>query len=108
MLIPAILGAVVVVAGAVAGLSLLLGHRDGHTTATAQAPHPSPPPPAVSSRMDLPVVVIGANCAVLGAAAVSEAGAPAYCAHAKPGAQTTVWSLQPEKLRSDPQSATTP
>ncbi|TGD89300.1 serine/threonine protein kinase [Mycolicibacterium sp. CH28] len=105
LLIPAVLGAVVVVAGAVAGLSLLLGHRDGHSAATTQAPQVSPPPPAVSSRMDLPVVVIGANCAVLGAAAVSEAGAPAYCAHANPGAQVTVWSLQPEQLRRDPQSA---
>ena len=51
--------------------------------------------------MDLPIVVIGANCAVLGAAAVSESGAPAYCSHAHPGAETTIWSLQPEKLRSD-------
>ena len=51
--------------------------------------------------MDLPIVVIGANCAVLGAAAVSEDGVPAYCAHARPGAETTIWSLQPERLRSD-------
>ncbi len=56
--------------------------------------------------MDLPIVVIGANCAVLGAAAVSEAGAPAYCAHANPESDTTVWSLQPEKLLSDQQSGT--
>ncbi len=105
LLIPAILGAVVVVAGAAAGLSLLFGHRDVRTTATAEVPHASPPPPAVAGRMDLPVVVIGANCAVMGAAAVSEAGAPAYCAHANPGAQTTVWSLQPEQLLSDSQSA---
>jgi serine/threonine-protein kinase len=97
LLIPAILGAVVIVAGAAAGLSLLFGHRDVNT-ATAQAPRTASPPPAVSGRMDLPVVVIGANCAVMGAAAVSEKGAPAYCAHATAGAATTVWSLQPEKL----------
>ncbi|WP_179471369.1 serine/threonine-protein kinase [Mycolicibacterium vinylchloridicum] len=96
--IPAILGAVVIVAGAAAGLSLLFGHRGVNTTATTQPPRTSSPPPAVSGRMDLPVVVIGANCAVLGAAAVSEKGAPAYCAHATAGAETTVWSLQPEKL----------
>jgi serine/threonine protein kinase, bacterial len=94
LLIPAILGAVVVTAGAAAGLSLMLGHRN---TATAQSAY-SAPPPAVSSRMDLPVVVVGANCAVLGAAAVSEKGAPAYCAHETPGAGSIVWSLQPEKL----------
>jgi serine/threonine-protein kinase len=96
--IPAIVGAVVIVAGAAAGLSLLFGHRGVNTTATTQPPRTSSPPPAVSGRMDLPVVVIGANCAVMGAAAVSEKGAPAYCAHATPDATATVWSLQPEKL----------
>jgi serine/threonine-protein kinase len=102
LLIPVILGAVVLVAGAAAGLSLLFGHRGVHTTANAQSPPTAPPPPpAESGRMDLPIVVIGANCAVLGAAAVSESGAPAYCSHAHPGAETTIWSLQPEKLRSD-------
>ena len=106
LLVPVLLGAVVIVAGAAAGLSLLFGHRGVHTTATTQSPTTAPPPPpAESSRMDLPIVVIGANCAVLGAAAVSEAGAPAYCAHAQPGGETTIWSLQPEKLRSDRQSA---
>ena len=79
--------------------------------------------------MDLPVVVLGADCAVLGAAAVTETGAPAYCARsvvapdpagpdpagpdpagldpagadpATPdsvGAET-VWSPQPERLRT--------
>ncbi|TDO14728.1 serine/threonine-protein kinase [Mycobacterium sp. BK086] len=97
LLIPAILGAVVIVAGAAAGISLLFGHREVNNT-TSQAPHTASPPPAVSGRMDLPVVVIGANCAVLGAAAVSEKGAPAYCAHAGAGATATVWSLQPEKM----------
>lgn len=101
LLVPAILGAAVIVAGAAAGISLLFGDRGVHTAATTHAP----PPPAVSARMDLPIVVIGANCAVLGAAAVSEVGAPAYCAHASPGATATVWSLQPEKLLSDPQSS---
>ncbi len=105
MLIPAILGAVVILAGAAAGVSMLFGHRDAHP-ATALTPSTAPPPPpAESSRMDLPIVVIGANCAVLGAAAVSEDGVPAYCAHARPGAETTIWSLQPERLRSDQESA---
>ncbi|MGY4708068.1 protein kinase domain-containing protein [Mycolicibacterium sp. CBM1] len=107
LLVPAILGALVVIGGAAAGVFLLLGHRGVH--ATAAGPHSAPPPPAVAGRMDLPVVVIGANCAVLGAAAVSETGAPAYCAHAMPAAQTTVWSLQPEQLRADQQpTAATP
>jgi serine/threonine-protein kinase len=100
LLIPAIVGAAVILAGAAAGLALLFGRHDVHNTATAQTPLTASPPPAVSSRMDLPVVVIGANCAVLGAAAVSEKGAPAYCTHAVPGGGAIVWSLQPEKLRS--------
>ncbi|BBY58220.1 serine/threonine-protein kinase [Mycolicibacterium sarraceniae] len=98
LLVPAILGAVVIVAGAAAGISLLFGHGDVNTAATTQASRTASPPPAVSGRMDLPVVVIGANCAVMGAAAVSEKGAPAYCAHVTAGASTTVWSLLPEKL----------
>jgi serine/threonine protein kinase, bacterial len=98
LMIPAILGAVVVVGGAAAGLSLLFGHRNVSAGANTPAPSTASPPPAVSGRMDLPVVVIGANCAVMGAAAVSEKGAPAYCAHATAGASATVWSLQPEKM----------
>jgi serine/threonine-protein kinase len=73
--------------------------------------------------MDLPVVVLGADCAVLGAAAVTETGAPAYCARsaaaldpagsdpagsdaagsdptAPAPAAETVWSAQPERLRT--------
>jgi len=60
----------------------------------------TPPPPAVSARMDLPVVVIGAECAVLGAAAVNETGTAAYCAREDSQSQATVWSLQSERLRS--------
>jgi len=104
VVVPAILGALVIIGGAAAGLGLLFGHREVHTATAQTAPAAPPPPPAESSRMDLPIVVIGANCAVLGAAAVSEAGAPAYCAHANAGSDTTLWSLQPEKLLSDRQS----
>ena len=96
LLISAALGAVVIIAGAAAGFSLF-GHRGMHNTATASVSTTSPPP-AVAARMDLPVVVIGANCAVLGAAAVSEEGAPAYCARAGADGDAVVWSLQPGKL----------
>jgi serine/threonine-protein kinase len=60
----------------------------------------TPPPPAVSARMDLPVVVIGAECAVLGAAAVDETGTAAYCARGDSQSQPTMWSLQSDRLRS--------
>jgi serine/threonine-protein kinase len=60
----------------------------------------TPPPPAVSARMELPVVVVGADCAVLGAAAVDGNGAPAYCARVDSQSPETVWSPQPERLRT--------
>ena len=80
--------------GAAAAVATWLSHdRRGQVQTTAT----TPPPPAVSARMDLPVVLIGADCAVLGAAAVDETGAPAYCARG--ATDTTVWSLQPNTSR---------
>jgi len=91
--VAAALGAVLIVGGAGAVFWARQGAPDGR-------PGPAtPPPPAVSARMDLPVVVIGAECAVLGSAAVDETGAPAYCARPDPQGQGTVWSPQPERFR---------
>lgn len=100
MLVPGLVATIVVISGAVAGLIVLLGdhHDDAKATASTPPSRHAGPPPAESGRMDLPVVVISANCAILGAAAVSETGAPAYCAHATDGSGNTVWSLQPEQL----------
>jgi serine/threonine-protein kinase len=109
--IPAAVGAVLLAGGAGA---LLLGHSGAGPDVVPT----TPPPPAVSARMDLPVVVIGADCAVLGAAAIDEAGSAAYCARPdsqspdsqSPDSQSsdTVWSLQPQRLRASgsPPSAT--
>jgi len=58
--------------------------------------------------MDLPVVVMGADCAVLGAAAVTEDGSPAYCARDSNQPDDTVWSLQPERLRTASVATPTP
>lgn len=69
-------------------------HRSTHS-------HPTtPPPPAVSARIELPVVLLGADCAVLGAAAITDDDAPAYCAPdpTRPGG--SVWSVQPQRLRT--------
>jgi serine/threonine-protein kinase len=116
------LGALVLL-GAVAAAALTAGLRGPVTSAPATTTT-APPPPAVVARMDLPVVVLGADCAVLGAAAVTETGAPAYCARsavapdpagpdpagpdsvapdsAAPDSAgaATVWSAQPERLRT--------
>src|SRR6476661_1294346 len=63
----AILAALVIV-GAVAAVVLAGRHRN------QAVPPPSPTTPAV------PVVLVGADCAVLGAAGVTETGQQAYCA----------------------------
>ena len=55
--------------------------------------------PAPSGSVALPVVVVGANCATLGAAGITEAGAPAYCAHL-PTTNAAIWSLYPGEISS--------
>jgi len=45
----------------------------------------------------LPVVVIGAECSTLGAAGITEGGAPAYCAHLE-SANKAIWSKYPGKV----------
>jgi len=91
--IAATVGAVLLAGGA--GAFLLGNFGTGRESVPT-----APPPPAVSARMDLPVVVVGADCAVLGAAAVDEAGSAVYCARMDPQSQETVWSPQPERLRT--------
>lgn len=92
------LGALVLAGAGVAAAVLFTHDRGaGHHSAPT-----TPPPPAVSSRMDLPVVVIGADCAVLGAAAVDDTGAPAYCARSDPHTGGIVWSVQPDRLKPTP------
>ena len=64
-------------------------------------PHSSPAPsaPVPPGGVTLPVVVVGANCATLGAAGITEAGGPAYCAHL-PTTNATIWSLYPGEISS--------
>lgn len=87
------LGVLAVSGAAAAAVALLAGNRDAR-------PPAGPPPPAVSARMDLPVVVLGAECAVLGAAAVTADGAPAYCARDASAPTAIVWAAEPDQLRS--------
>ena len=68
------------IAGAAAAVILTARHQ------TAAAPKPPPPMPAV------PVVLVGADCEVLGAAGVSETGQKAYCARL-PSTGDIMWSL---------------
>ena len=57
------------------------------------------PQPSSPGAVTLPVVVVGANCATLGAAGITDGGGPAYCAHL-PTVDKTIWSLYPGKISS--------
>jgi serine/threonine-protein kinase len=81
------------------GAAVLVSHN--RQSAVRPPPAKTAPPPAVSSRMDLPVVVMGADCAVLGAAAVDANGTDAYCARSNSQSEQTMWSPTPERLRTD-------
>jgi serine/threonine protein kinase, bacterial len=80
LVIAAAIFAAVVIVGAVS--AVVLGGRH-HNQAS---PPPSPTTPAV------PVVLVGADCAVLGAAGVTETGQKAYCARL-PSTGDIMWSL---------------
>jgi serine/threonine protein kinase, bacterial len=92
--------ALIVIAVAAVGFVLFDRMRDH---AAEAKPHPSSAPstPAAASPggVTLPVVVVGANCATLGAAGITERGAPAYCAHL-PTTNATIWSLYPGEVSS--------
>jgi serine/threonine-protein kinase len=71
-------------------------------------PKPSATPTASAApspgNVALPVVVVGAKCATLGAAGLTQAGAPAYCAHLS-ATNATIWSLYPGEISSPTVSA---
>jgi serine/threonine-protein kinase len=72
--------AVVLIAGGAAAVMLTGRHQD------AAAPQQGPSAPAV------PVVLVGADCAVLGAAGITATGQQAYCARL-PSTGDIMWSL---------------
>jgi serine/threonine-protein kinase len=72
--------AVLLIAGAAAAVILTGRHQN------AAAPQQGPSAPAV------PVVLVGADCAVLGAAGITETGQKAYCARL-PSTGDIMWSL---------------
>ena len=85
---------------ALAAVAFVLFDRMRDRPAEAR-PHSSPAPsaPASPGGVTLPVVVVGANCATLGAAGITEGGGPAYCAHL-PTTNATIWSLYPGEISS--------
>jgi serine/threonine-protein kinase len=96
IVIPAAIALVVIAIAAVA--FVVFDRTRGHEVEAV--PHPtSTSAPAPPGSVALPVVAVGANCATLGAAGITEAGAPAYCAHL-PTTNATVWSLYPGEISS--------
>jgi serine/threonine protein kinase, bacterial len=92
--------AIVLVVIAVAAIGFVLFDRMRDRTAEAKPHSPSAPSaPASPGNVTLPVVVVGAKCATLGAAAITEGGTPAYCAHL-PTTNATIWSLYPGEISS--------
>jgi serine/threonine-protein kinase len=92
--------ALIVIAIAAVGFVLFDRTRD-HSAAAEPHPSSAPSTPAAASpgTVALPVVVVGANCAMLGAAGITEGGAPAYCSHL-PTTNATIWSLYPGEVSS--------
>lgn len=76
---------------AVAAIAFVVVDRLRDNSAVA---NPQPP-----GAVALSVVVVGADCATLGAAGITDGGAPAYCAHL-PTVDKTIWSLYPGKISS--------
>ena len=83
--IAAVIAVALLIAGGATAVILSARHHDG----TDAQPPPPPSEPAV------PVVLVGADCAVLGAAGVTETGQKAYCARL-PATQDIMWSLVPD------------
>ncbi|MGO4444389.1 serine/threonine-protein kinase [Mycobacterium sp. 2YAF39] len=97
LLLPAAIAAVVI---AVAAIAFVVFAQDRDRPAEAKPPPTtSAPAPAPSGTVALPVVVVGANCATLGQAGLTETGAPAYCAHLS-ATDTTIWSTYPGEISS--------
>jgi serine/threonine protein kinase, bacterial len=85
---------------AVAAVAFVLFDRSrGHPAEAKPQPPTASSAPASPGGVTLPVVVVGANCATLGAAGITEGGGPAYCAHL-PTTNTTIWSLYPGEISS--------
>jgi serine/threonine-protein kinase len=96
-LIPAVIALVVIVVAAFG--FVVFGRTRDHRVEAKPQPPSSSSAPAPPGNVTLPVIVVGANCATLGGAGITEGGAPAYCAHL-PTTNGTIWSLYPGEISS--------
>ncbi|MBS1692645.1 MAG: serine/threonine protein kinase [Actinobacteria bacterium] len=91
--------------GVAAALVLLALGAVGYVAFDWLRPHPAQqaataaPTPAAPAPPVLPVVVVGADCATLGSAGITDEGQPAYCAHL-PMTNDSIWSMYPGTIAS--------
>jgi serine/threonine-protein kinase len=95
-LVPASVAVAIVAIAAVAFFVVERGRS--HPAAAVKPPQTSSAAVPASGEA-LPVIVVGANCATLGAAGVTATGGPAYCAHL-PTVDKAIWSLYPGEVAS--------
>jgi serine/threonine-protein kinase len=81
----AVVGGVLAVI-AIAATAFVLFERNERETASNPTAAPA------STRIAVPVVLIGTDCATLGAAGITESGQTAYCAHLST-TDDTIWSI---------------
>lgn len=87
---------VVVVVVAVAVVRLDRGRAAPIATSPSSS---APSTSALPTATLLPMVAVGANCAPIGAAGLTEAGKPTYCAHLS-ATNSAIWSLYPGEVSS--------
>jgi serine/threonine protein kinase, bacterial len=97
MVVPVAIALAVIALAAVA--FVLFDRMRDHSAEARPRSSSAPTAAATPGGVTLPVVVVGANCATLGAAGITEAGAPAYCAHL-PTTNATIWSKYPGEISS--------
>lgn len=90
VLIPVVALGLVLIGGAVA--AVLVTNKNNHQAAASPKPSPTSAAAPTASGPALPVVLVGADCATLGAAGQSTSGQTAYCARL-PSTGDTMWSL---------------
>ena len=91
--------AVVLAVIAIAAVAFVVVDRGrSHPPAAAKPPQSSSQAPSAPGGA-LPVVVVGADCATLGAAGITATGGPAYCAHLST-VDKPIWSLYPGEVSS--------
>lgn len=98
LIVAAVVLAVVVLA--VGAVLVINQSRERSRAAEApRAPSSSAAPTTSEPALSLPVVAIGANCATLGAAGITEDYKPAFCS-TLPASSASVWSLYPGEIAS--------